>query len=464
MINWAFVSKDKLNDALDDVDKNGDPIPITQDDAIVYASDNEVLIDLPLTITNLISFFDGMKLRYNDGSGTRDVVTFIGVDFVDDMQIRCKIRLSNNSIILVDPETLNFLENPDIASIPQTSEDYCQEIQSVDPSQVEHLLTPQSLLPLQEEMMSHHYQLHHMHFPQLIVLAEKGIIPKRLASLNGRCPICVACLFGQAHKHLWHSKLKQKHPICKPTDDAPGKQASMDQLLSAQPGLIPQMSGSLTNLRIMGATVFVDHNSDHTYIYLMRDLTLAETLMAKHAYEKFLVSLGIDSKAYHANNGRFADKGFQDNCTQSNQVITFCGVSSHHQNGIAEQKIKDITLGGRTLLLHAKCMLPEYKSTILWLFAVKCYKDRMNNLTFRADGRTPFETLAGLESSPISLSNFHTFGCPCYVLDHHLQLGRGKIPKWEPRARMVSISCCKCFIDSESKNGAHISTISRCLR
>ncbi len=106
-----------------------------------------------------------MKLNYNNGSGMRDVVTFIGADFVDDMQIRCKIRLSNDSIILVDPKTLNFLENPDIASIPQTSEDYCQEIQSVDLSQVEHLLTPQSLLPLQEEMISHHYRLHHMHFP-----------------------------------------------------------------------------------------------------------------------------------------------------------------------------------------------------------------------------------------------------------------------------------------------------------
>jgi hypothetical protein len=98
---------------------------------------------------------------------------------------------------------------------------------------VEHLLMPQSLLPLQEEMMSHHYQLHHMHFPQLIILAEKGIIPKRLASLKGRCPICVACLFGQAHKCPWRSKLKQKHPIRKPTDDAPGKRASMDQLVSA---------------------------------------------------------------------------------------------------------------------------------------------------------------------------------------------------------------------------------------
>ncbi len=142
-----------------------------------------------------------------------------------------------------------------------------------------------------------------MHFPKLIVMAEKGINPKCLASLKGLCPICVACLFGQAHKCPWLSKSKQKHPIHKPTDDAPGKRASIDTLVSAQPRLIPQMSGSLTNLRIMGATVIVDHYSYHTYIYLMQELRFVETLLAKHAYEKFLASLGIKSKAYHADNG-----------------------------------------------------------------------------------------------------------------------------------------------------------------
>ena len=196
------------------------------------------------------------------------------------------------------------------------------------------------------------------------------------------------------------------------------------------------MSGRLTNLRVMAATFFVDHFSDHVYVYLMKDLTLSETLLAKHAYERFLASLGVKSKAYHADNDRFADKGFRDDCTSSNQTITFCGVGSHHQNGIAERKIKDITLGGRTLLLHAKRMFPEYISTILWPFAVKCYEDRLNNLVHRADGRTPYETLASLDASPINTSNFHTFGCPCYILDHWLQSGTGKIPKWEPRARM----------------------------
>jgi hypothetical protein len=87
-------------------------------------------------------------------------------------------------------------------------------------------------------------------------------------------------------------------------------------------------------------------------------------------------------------------------------------------------------------------MLPEYISTILWPFALKCCEDCLNNLIHRADDRTPYETLAGLESSKLIMSNFHTFGCPCYVLDHWLQSGNREVPKWEPCACMdIYVSC-----------------------
>ncbi len=54
----------------------------------------------------------------------------------------------------------------------------------------------------------------------------------------------------------------------------------------------------------------MDHCSDHVYVYLMKDLLLDETLAAKHGYEWFLALHGIQSKAYHADNGQFADQGF----------------------------------------------------------------------------------------------------------------------------------------------------------
>ncbi len=81
-------------------------------------------------------------------------------------------------------------------------------------------------------------------------------------------------------------------------------------------------------------------------------------------------------------------------------------------------------------------MFPKYIFTILWPFAIKCYEDRLNNLVHHADGRTPYKTLASLDAAPINMSNYHTFDCPCYVLDHRLHSGTGKIPKWEPRGRM----------------------------
>jgi hypothetical protein len=198
-VNWAYtaISKDKELAQLD----NGKSIISEDGSALVYISDNKISLGVPVTLTNLVSFFQGMCLCYNNGQGTQDIVSFLGADFLDNMQLQCKIQKSDDSVILVDLETLNFIENFDIASIPQTLADYICKSEPVTPSQLEHILYPKVLSPLQEEMMSHHTRLHHLPFPNLIAMAEAGEILCHLASLKGCCPICVACLFGTAHKH-----------------------------------------------------------------------------------------------------------------------------------------------------------------------------------------------------------------------------------------------------------------------
>ena len=113
-IRWALASKEKVNE-LANLDNNGNNI--------LTIGDNEVTLDIPVMLTNLVSFLKDMRLKYNDGQGTRDIVTFLGADFGEDMQIICQIKLSNDSVILVDPKSLNFIENPDIPSIPQTSQE-----------------------------------------------------------------------------------------------------------------------------------------------------------------------------------------------------------------------------------------------------------------------------------------------------------------------------------------------------
>lgn len=196
-------------------------------------------------------------------------------------------------------------------------------------------------------MMSYHNKLHHLPFPELIILVGKGQIPKRLTTLKGHTPICVACIFGSAHKQSWRTKSKTKHPIRKESDNEPGARISMDQIVSAEPGLIPQMSGGLTNLWVTGAAVFVDHFSGHVFVCLMQNLTLTKTLLGKAPYERFLHSVGVTAQAYHANNDRFADKGFIDDCKLHDQIITFCGVGSHFWSLIskmADKKFHKIVL------------------------------------------------------------------------------------------------------------------------
>ncbi len=100
--------------------------------------------------------------------------------------------------------------------------------------------------------------------------------------------------------------------------------------------------------------MFVDHFSDYVYVALMRDLGLDETLLANSAFERHANEGGISITSYRADNGRFADAGFQKAIKDANQSITFCAVGAHHQNGIVEWRIKELTLISWTLLLHAK--------------------------------------------------------------------------------------------------------------
>ena len=94
-----------------------------------------------------------------------------------------------------------------------------------------------------------------------------------------------------------------------------------------------------------GATTFVDHVSDFFYVHLMRDLYLADTLLAKEATEKVMAQAVRSVKHYHPNNGRFSDNGFFDAVNSKSQKLTFCAIDAHHQNVIIENKNKVLTTG-----------------------------------------------------------------------------------------------------------------------
>eukprot|EP00978_Attheya_sp_CCMP212_P025995 scaffold84697_cov32-Attheya_sp.AAC.2 len=103
----------------------------------------------------------------------------------------------------------------------------------------------------------------------------------------------------------------------------------------------------------------------------MHAITQVETLAAKHAWECIAATYGCQIKCYHADNGRYAEADFKADAESLGQQVTYCDVVVHHQNGLAKNTVKQFTLKGHTLLLHAKRHWPEAITTILWPFALK---------------------------------------------------------------------------------------------
>ena len=76
----------------------------------------------------------------------------------------------------------------------------------------------------------------------------------------------------------------------------------MDQIVSAHPGLIPQMSGLLTRPRIWGCTTVWYHVSDFVYVHLIQHFTVEETLLDVKDFEKTLAQSNCPVTHYHADN------------------------------------------------------------------------------------------------------------------------------------------------------------------
>ena len=162
------------------------------------------------------------------------------------------------------------------------------------------------------------------------------------------------------------------------------------------------------------------HASDFTYLHMHQHLTTDETIDAKHSFEHLAEQHGVRILHYHCDNGRFADKAFVDDNRAAHQTITFCGVGAHHQNGIAERGIRDITENACTSLLHAAHRWPKAIAANLWPQAIKHVINVRNSLPRPGKTESPLSKFAGTSVQP-NLKHFHPFGCPLYVLQAPLQ-------------------------------------------
>jgi hypothetical protein len=283
----------------------------------------------------------------------------------------------------------------------------------------------------EEELLRWHMRCGHISMHRLQMMAKRGILPSRLAKC--RVPVCQSCLFGKMDKRNWKTKVYQEGGLDKAVK--PGEMVSVDQLQSPIPGLVAQLKGTPTRERYTCATIFVDHFSDLTYVYLQRSTDGDDTLEAKREFERYARSCGVNVLAYHADNGRFVDSKWMNDMKNKDQSYSLCGVNAHHQNGRVEKRIRDLQDLGRSALLHGMKLWPDAITMALWPYAVRKAAQDMNSIPRKDKIRSPVEIFTGVEVVQ-NLNEKHAFGCPMYVLDNDLQSGK-KIGKWKTRARMA---------------------------
>ena len=288
---------------------------------------------------------------------------------------------------------------------------------------------PTSMDP-QDELLRWHYRLGHLPFDRIRQLANKGQLPKRL--LNCHTPFSAACQYGKMTKRPWRVKGDNKAMAKKAT--YPRQVVSVDQLEYMPPGFIAQLKGTLTQQRYKYATVFVDQFSRYTFVYLQKQVTSQETVMTKHAFERSAEQHGIMIKHYHTDNGRFADNAFIQDCQANRQSLSYCGVNTHFQNGIAERRIRDLQERTRTSMLYAMNKWRKMVIINLWPYAMRQANDVANATPRKGQELSPLELFSGVQIAP-KLRHFHAFGCPTYVLDNALQSGQGA-PKWKEHSRL----------------------------
>jgi transposase InsO family protein len=292
-----------------------------------------------------------------------------------------------------------------------------------------------------QEYMHWHYRLNHPSHTVMTRMAKLRMLPRGITRIlktmnkqRVKPPMCNDCCGAKATRKPWRGKGRryiQRHLKKTPH---PGEVVSVDQLEPSIPGFIGQMTGRLTNQRIVASTVFVAYASDLSYVYHQTSMTSEETLKSKLAFEKFAASHGENIKHHHADNGRFKDKLFSKSIEEKGQTISFCGVGAHHQNGIAEKRIGDLQRRATTLLLHAQRRWPDANNTHLWTYAIRAANDSKNYAPTYEDDTCPMSKFCNTASVP-KVQNQHHFGCPTYVLRKELQ-DHKKIRKWSDRTRI----------------------------
>ena len=166
-----------------------------------------------------------------------------------------------------------------------------------------------------------------------------GFLSNRLVACT--LPVCASCLYGKATKIPCNTKTERSINKSKLIASV-GECVSINVLVSITPEPIAHIYGFIMHQHYQYECVFVDYHSDFKYVHILKYQTVDEAVEANEDFEAYAESHGVDTKQYHADNILFWSELCMNQYRYIHQGITFSGVNSHHQNGIAERRIRSL--------------------------------------------------------------------------------------------------------------------------
>jgi hypothetical protein len=118
-----------------------------------------------------------------------------------------------------------------------------------------------------------HWHRKFNHPTVLIKMALQDMLPRRFKKIlkdmdrkKIKPPMCNDCYGAKATRKPWRVKGNKSNRSHAKKAVNPGNVVSVDQLESSIPGFIGQIASKLTRQRIIGSTVYIDHESDLSYV------------------------------------------------------------------------------------------------------------------------------------------------------------------------------------------------------
>ena len=115
-------------------------------------------------------FMMNESLKFNDGNGTNDTETYVGLVLHDDI-LKHKIRQSDDAEYLVYREHISSLTVPDIANVSIYVKKYASELHNLTPEQLKNIANPDTLDNNQQYLIALQIKMNHLPLSAMMKLS-----------------------------------------------------------------------------------------------------------------------------------------------------------------------------------------------------------------------------------------------------------------------------------------------------